>query len=231
MRRARPPTSMRRCASAAGRSRSWWRTWVLHPTTSSSTPTSSPSAPAWPSTTTTPSTSSGPLGRSSAYARVAKSLAVCPTSHSASVAMTPCDAASTPPSCTTPARRAWTWASSTPSTARVTCTRSWTRSSWASLRTSSSTGARTRRSACWSTLPPSSPSPSPLPSRSWVRRRTRVAAAPRRHLGATCLWRSGWPMPWSRALTSSLSGIRRRHAHVGCTQSRCRSSRGPSWTA
>ena len=66
---------------------------------------------AWRSTTTTVSTSSTPPARSSGCALDARSLAACRTSRSPSAATSPCAARSTPRSCTTPARLAWTWAS------------------------------------------------------------------------------------------------------------------------
>ena len=115
------PLDACRSGSAAVRTTSWSRRLATTPRTSSLTPTSSPSAPASPSTTTTPLTSSRPPRRSSASALAARSAAASPTSLSASAATSPFAAASTVPSCTTPARPAWTWASST----RPRCARTW----------------------------------------------------------------------------------------------------------
>ncbi len=108
----RQPQLRTRCASAPEPLKSWWRRWVSTLKTSSSTPTSSLSALACLSTTTMLWTSSEPLGRSSGSALAARSVEGCPTLPSPSGAMRRCGAAFTVPSCTMPAKLAWTWASS-----------------------------------------------------------------------------------------------------------------------
>ena len=89
------------------------------PRTSSSTRTSSPSPPGSRSTRTTAWTSSRPPAGSSRTCPARSCPAASRTSRSPSAGTTPSARPSTPSSCTTPSRPAWTWRSSTPGALEV----------------------------------------------------------------------------------------------------------------
>ena len=152
LRRAGPGRHLRsaRPRSAPAPTGSWSTRSASRPRTSSSTRTSSPSPPASRSTTTTPSTSSRRRAGSRRTCPAPRSRAASPTSASRSAATTRCARPSTPCSCTTRSRRAWTWASSTPAWSASTTTS--TRSCASGSRTWCSTAGRTPASA-WSRSP------------------------------------------------------------------------------
>ena len=152
------------------------------PRTSSSTPTSSPSAPASRSTPATRWPSSRPSAASRRSCPASSPAAASPTSRSRSAATTPCARPSTPSSCTTPSRPGWTWPSSTPAPCR--CWTTWMRTSANAWRTSSSTAGR---------MPPSASSRSP--TRPAAPPPARSATSP----GARRPWTSGSGTPSWRA--------------------------------
>ncbi len=181
---------------------------LLRRRTSSSTPTSSPSAPASPSTTTTPSPSSSRCAASRPSCRACSPAAACPTSRSPSAATTPCARPSTPSSWSTPSPPAWTWPSSTPAPCR-----------WSTTSTPScASGSRTWCSTA-----------APMPPTGCSRSPTRLTAPPSApsatSRGASCRWRSGSRTLSSRAsATGSWRTPRRRgwRRSVRCTSSRDR---------
>ena len=131
--------------------------------TSSSTPISSPSPPAWRSTTTTASISSRRRPGSARTCLTRTCPAACRTCPSRSAATNVCARRCTRCSSITPSRRAWTWASSmrgrwpSMTTSILSCARP--------AKTWCSTAGRTRPSACWHS-PTSSAVPAMRPRRS-----------------------------------------------------------------